>query len=471
VAVVAFLLFIRFPEALALLAVGLGMLLSQIQLMDFGLPSVGLNLLDFAVLLMLMVVLLRWRAVQRVFSARRSARWLVCLVAAAGAIALLKGVLEGYLPRTALRGFRFYFYAIVAFHFAALLCELQRIRTVVIGWMLFVPAQIYLVATDTVVYHSQNPGMAVLAPDITSTATHYLPVKSFFPMMFALALLALNSRRLRWVRRAALWSLVGVQIVVLAFSYSRSLYTGAVAGLVALLLGAILAKLHGRGNVLLSGANAVRIVLGLGCICAVGVLVGGSLAGMDIRNGLESVQERFLFTRAIQQDNAILGRLEGYRIGLADVYSHPILGTGLGDSTTDMRAKIFHNGWLWIAVSAGLPALLLSLWAAGLVCLKTLKALNRSSQGEVLSALQLGFLACLVMWSVSAASATSMMDLTDVFDWGLLMGLMTVLLPPKAVREPAARRAALSAVAQAAGAGMHFSATALGRGRHTSGRL
>ncbi len=439
----AFVLFLRFPEAAALLAVGAGMLLSQIQMMDLGFPSVGLNLLDFVMALMLLVVVFRWRKVQEALSARPLVRGLIWFVAAAGVVALLKGILEGYLLRTALRGFRFYFYTVVAFHFALLFGKLRQVRTVVIGWMLFAPAQLYLLATEKVIYHQHNPGKSVLAPDISSTATHYLPIKSFFPMMFAVALLALASRHLRLAVRVGLWVLIASQIVVLAFSYSRALYIGALGGLVAALVGTMMSTLRDRRNFLLNGAHALRVALGLVCICGAGFWVAGSLARMDIQSSLENVQDRLLFARVLKHDQAILGRLEGYQIGWSDIRRDPLFGTGLGDSAADIRAEVFHNGWLWIAVSAGLPAALASLAAVGLVCVKTLKTLHRSPESEVLSGLRLGLLASLVMWSLSATSSTSMMDLTDVFDWGFLMGLVTVWLPPKPLLETSGETGAL----------------------------
>jgi hypothetical protein len=436
-ALVGLLLSVRFPEVLAFCAIGVGTLLSQLQIIDLGIPSVGLNLLDFLVLLMVLVAVVRWIQIRDALSHQRMVQLTVCFLAAWGVLALLKGVFEDYSIRAAFRGFRFYTYVIVTFHFAPLISSFERLRRLAIGWLLLPLVQLYLLLTGTVVYHPENPGDLVFAPDISSTATHYIPIKTYFPMLMALGLLALAGRRLHLFPRVALWGLFGLQLVVLAFSYARSTYVGAFAGLVTIFLGTIAAEIHRRGRFFLVVSKPLRLAFLAAGVTVASVLIVGSFVDLRVRASVENVINRLAFANVLNSDEAILGRLEGFRIGLRDIGKDPVFGTGLGDSADPLRAQVFHNGWLWVAASAGLPALLAALLTLGLVCARTLATLGCEPESPVLSGLRLGLLASLIMWSASTLSWTSTMNLTDVLDWGLLVGLLAVLMPRKALIEQA----------------------------------
>jgi hypothetical protein len=124
-----------------------------------------------------------------------------------------------------------------------------------------------------------------------------------------------------------------------------------------------------------------------------------------------------------------------------------VFGTGLGDSVTYVRAQIFHSGWLWVAVSAGLPAALALLLVVGLTGTRTLRTLAINSETPVTSALRLGFLACLAALAGNALTWGSTLDIGDVSDWGMLLGLLAVSVPRCSPKEVAAVRPAVPATA------------------------
>jgi len=406
------------------------MLMSQIQMIELGIPSVGINLFDFVVAGMAVSVLFRWRAVKDSLRQARAVQVLLCGACLLATAALAKGILSGYPLRVGLRNFRFYIYTVIIFHFAVLLSKEKQLQRIMIGWACFAPVQLVLAGTGTVAYSIYNLGNDVFATTISSTNIHFLPIKSYFPVTLALGLLALAGRQLGWGPKLALWALAGFQLVVAFFSYSRSVYMGMLGGLASIAAGAIIGRVRGGAPFLRVAGTLLRVLATLIVVSGITLWAVGSATGADTREALNSIVDRFLFVRVIHQDPAITERLEGFEVGWRDVASSPLLGTGLGSAADPGRAAVFHSGWFWIAASAGVPTLLLMLAAFFLVIRATLKTLGGPGQGPVLSGFQLGIMASLVAWTVSTATQTSTMDLTDVFDWGFLLGLSTALAQP-----------------------------------------
>ena len=434
VAFFGLLLFLRYPEVLAACAFAVG-LVPEALMMAWGIPSVGLNLLDFAVLAMLGVALARWREVQ---AALQREKWIcvfVVFVFAAGVVALMHGYLVGFGVRTAFRNFRFYFDLLVTFYFAALLRKPSQQRFVVAAWMLVVLVQIFLVSTNRIVYSKDDLGTLLLAPSINWTSTHFLPVKTFYPGLLALSILAVRDRHRRVLLSAGLWGMVGLQLIVSAFTYRRSLYVGLLAGLLVVAVGMLVAEWHRtrHGVRLLVRMGAVTLALIVASSTAFVLAVRSTSA--DAAQVRENLLKRVLFVEQMETDSPIQERLEGLRAGWNDIRSNPLLGTGLGDSVSYLRAEVFHNGWLWVPVSAGLPALLALALAIAIVGIKTLRTLGIGSETPWAWGLRLGFLASLGALAANTLFWTSTLDISDVFDWGLLLGVLTVSIPRQLSRE------------------------------------
>jgi hypothetical protein len=433
-ALVVLLLSLRSPVVLAVGAFAIGQM-PHSYLIAWGLPLIGINFLDLAVLLMCVVVLARWSEVRAALSTESLLRILVVFVFAAGLVALAHGQLEGFGMRTALRSFRFYFHFMITFYFAALLARPSQQKIVVSAWMILVLVQLFLVGTNVITYSPDDPGTLLLAPDIYWTSTHFLPLKTFYPALIALAILAVSGRKQPMLLTAGLWSLVAFEFTVLAFTYKRSQYVGLTSGLLAVGLGALFVEFHRSRRY-----TAVLFRwLGVVFLLVVGTSAAFQLALRTVPEDAEHVQEnllrRALFLNQADTDAPIQDRLEGLRAGWRDIRDNPIFGTGLGDSLTYARAQIFHSGWMWVAVSAGLPAAIMLLLVVCLAGARTLRTLATNSEAPLASALRLGFFACLAALAGNALSWGSTLDIGDVSDWGLLLGLLAVSMPRRSQKE------------------------------------
>ena len=427
-ALVVLLLSLRFPVVLAVGAFAIG-LMPHAYMIAWGFPVIGINFLDLAVLLMFVVVVARWSEVRAALSTESLLRILVVFVFAAGVVALAHGQLEGFGTRTALRSFRFYFHLLITFYFAALLARPSQQKIVVSAWMILVLVQLFLVGANGITYSPDDPGTLLLAPDIYWTSAHFLPLKTFYPALIALAILAVAGRQQPVLLTAGLWSLVALEFTVLAFTYKRSQYVGLTSGLLAVGLGALFVEFHR------SRRFTAVLVRWLGVLFLLVVATGAvfQLALRTVPADAEQVQEnllrRALFLKQADSDAPIQDRLEGLRAGWNNIRDNPVFGTGLGDSVTYVRAQIFHSGWMWVAVSAGLPAALMLLLLVGLAGARTLRTLATNSEDTLASALRLGFFACLAALAGNALSWGSTLDIGDVSDWGLLLGLLAVTVP------------------------------------------
>ncbi len=445
-AMVGLLLSVRYPVMLAVGAFAVG-LMPHAYLIAWGMPRIGINFLDLTVLLMFVVVVARWREVRAALSTESLLRVLVVFVFAAGVVALVHGQFEGFGLRTALRSFRFYFHLIVTFYFASLLPRPAQQKIVVSAWMILVLFQLFLVGTNAITYSPDDPGTLLLAPDIYWTSAHFLPLKTFYPALIALAFLAVAGRKQPMLLTAGLWTLVALEFIVLAFTYKRSQYVGLASGLLVIGLGALLVEFHRSRRFLSVHFRWLAVVFLL-------VVVTGAafqLALRTVPDNAEHVQEnllrRVLFLKQADTDAPIRDRLEGLRVGWNEIRDNPMFGTGLGDSVTYVRAQIFHSGWMWVAVSAGLPAALMLLLVVGLAGTRTLRTLAINSETPVTSALRLGFLACLAALAGNAITWGSTLDIGDVSDWGLLLGLLAVTVPRPSPKQAPALRPAEPAMA------------------------
>ncbi len=437
-ALVVLLLSLRFPVALAAGAFAIG-LMPHSYMIAWGLPQIGINFLDLAVLLMFVVVLARWPEVRAALSTETLLRVLVVFVFAAGVVALAHGQLEGFGTRTALRSFRFYFHVLITFHFAALLPRPAQHIILISAWMVLVPLQLFLVGTNSISYSPDDPGTLLLAPDIYWTSAHFLPLKTFYPALLALAMLAVG-RKQPVLLTAGLWSLVALEFTVLAFTYKRSQYVGLTSGLLAVGLGALFVEFHRSRRFLAVLFRWLAVVVFLVVVTGAAFQLALRSVPEDAEHVQENLLRRALFLQESDTDAPIQDRLEGLRVGWNDIRDNPVFGTGLGDSVTYVRAQIFHSGWLWVAVSAGLPAALALLLVVSLTGTRTLRTLAIHSEPPLTSALRLGFLACLVSLAGNAMTWGSTLDIGDVSDWGLLLGLLAVTAPRPSPKETSAVR-------------------------------
>jgi O-antigen ligase len=158
----------------------------------------------------------------------------------------------------------------------------------------------------------------------------------------------------------------------------------------------------------------------------------------DAEHVQENLLRRALFLKESDTDAPIQDRLEGLRAGWQDIRDNPVFGTGLGDSLTYVRAQIFHSGWMWVAVSAGVPTALALLLLVGIASARTLRTLAIDSENPLVSALRLGFFACLAALAGNALTWGSTLDIGDVSDWGMLLGLLAVTVPRSSPKEVAA---------------------------------
>jgi len=446
-ALAVLLLSLRFPVALAAGAFAIG-LMPHSYMIAWGLPQIGINFLDLAVLLMFVVVLARWPEVRAALSTESLLRVLVVFVFAAGVVALAHGQLEGFGTRTALRSFRFYFHVLITFHFAALLPRPAQHKIVVTAWMVLVPLQLFLVGTNTIAYSPDDSGTLLLAPDIYWTSAHFLPLKTFYPALLALAILAVG-RKQPVLLTAGLWSLVALEFIVLAFTYKRSQYVGLTSGLLAVGLGALFVEFHRSRRFLAVLFRWLAVVAFLVVVTGAAFQLALRTVPEDAEHVQENLLRRALFLNQADTDAPIQDRLEGLRAGWRDIRNNPIFGTGLGDSLTYVRAQIFHSGWLWVAVSAGVPTLLALLLLVGIASARTLRTLATNSEAPLASALRLGFFACLAALAGNALTWGSTLDIGDVSDWGMLLGLLAVSVPRCSPKEVAAVRPAAPATAAA----------------------
>ena len=426
-ALVMLLLSVRYPVMLAAGAFAIG-LMPHSYMIAWGLPQIGINLLDLAVLLMFVVVLARWPEVRTALSTESLLRVLVVFVFAAGVVALAHGQMEGFGTRTALRSFRFYFHVLITFHFAALLPRPSQHIIMVAGWMVLVPLQLFLVGTNTISYSPDDPGTLLLAPDIYWTSAHFLPLKTFYPALLALAILAVGRKR-PVLLTAGLWSLVALEFTVLAFTYKRSQYVGLTSGLLAIGLGALFVEFHRSRRFLAVLFRWLAVAVFLAVVTGAAFQLALRTVPEDAEHVQENLLRRALFLQESDTDAPIQDRLEGLRAGWRDIRDNPIFGTGLGDSLSYVRAQIFHSGWMWVAVSAGVPTVLALLLLVGIASARTLRTLAIDSEIPLTSAMRLGFFACLAALAGNALTWGSTLDIGDVSDWGLLLGLLAVSMP------------------------------------------
>ena len=406
----------RFPVVLAVGAIAVSMVFAETTITRLGVG--GLNIVDAAVLMMVPVCVVHFRLVSTRLYARphAAALWLLALLAAAG---VLHGLLAGHEFRGILRDLRFYVYLLVTFHFAAVLDVRRDVPILAIAWGVLFVVQLWLVSSGRLIYNPAEAGSDMFGGYAWNSATHFLPVKSFAPLFFALAVV-LSARAAIVPVKAALLAFVAAVLLILMFTYSRSLYVACLAGAVAVVLFCSRASNRGWRSYLTVPAAVVCLaaVLSAVTIGVAPVLSPEAAAGIS----LENIRGRF--ASIAQSDASIEDRRYGVERALASISASPVLGTGLGGATTYWDGAEFHNSYLWMARQLGLPAVCLFVTLLLGTLLQNWRALGRSSAEPRLRAMWIGLASFLVAMSVIAVGQPLLTNIVSILEWGLLLGLL-----------------------------------------------
>jgi hypothetical protein len=204
----------------------------------------------------------------------------------------------------------------------------------------------------------------------TSSHTYrYLSSLQALAVFFGLSLLI----GVVWARRRSLATLMlgGLYLVGILISQARSIWAGAIAGMLVAVFGS-----HDWRR------NLVRLALPVGIVLLVFVLIGSLTGRVDLTQGI--VTRAASFTAA-PEDLTTIWRLYVWGEALRQLQVNPLIGLGLGhpfvyfdvlqDSWDDSRQ--LHNTYLELAFSSGAIATLLFALFQALVFLRTLSAARR----------------------------------------------------------------------------------------------
>jgi len=204
----------------------------------------------------------------------------------------------------------------------------------------------------------------------TSSHTYrYLSSLQALAVFFGLSLLIGTV----WARRRSLATLMlgGLYLAGILISQARSIWAGAIAGMLVAVFGS-----HDWRR------NLVRLALPVGIVLLVFVLIGSLTGRVDLTQGI--VTRAASFTAA-PEDLTTIWRLYVWGEALRQLQVNPLIGLGLGhpfvyfdvlqDSWDDSRQ--LHNSYLELAFSSGAIATLLFALFQALVFLRTLSAARR----------------------------------------------------------------------------------------------
>ena len=410
-------LFFCEPVLLALAAVGVTMVASERTITAVNV--MGFNILDSLIVAMIPVTLMRLSGVrERLYRKNVTLAWMLWVLGMLAGVGMITGQFADAPLRSALRDFRFYAYLLVTFHFAATLDNRRALRMLALGWGVFALLQLWMISQRWLIYNVDEAGTAVFGEYVFDSATHFLPVKSVAPLFLALGLLIIAGRRLKWMSRLFLSAVVAGQLMIVSFTYSRSLYIATAAAVLAL----VLLSLRSFGSDLLAWvrAFAVSAALAVLLVASTSIFAAGS---WQIEEAIAAIQNRA--ASAFDTDSSIDERRYGMSLAAERVREHPIVGTGLGSGSDYWAATEFHNSYLWMARSIGAPAAVIFILTIALCSMSAWIDFGRSRLDDLERGLWAGFAACFAALVTIAAGQPAITNITYLVEWGLLIGLLS----------------------------------------------
>ncbi|MBP6876230.1 MAG: O-antigen ligase family protein [Candidatus Eisenbacteria bacterium] len=263
----------------------------------------------------------------------------------------------------------------------------------------------------------------------TSSHTYrYLSSLQALAIYFGLSLLI----GVVWSQRRSLASLLlgGIYLGGILISQARSIWVGAIAGMLVAVFGSSNWK-----------RNLVRLALPVGVVLLVFVLIGSMTGRVDIAEGI--VTRATSFTTA-PEDLTTVWRLYVWSEALNQLQVNPLFGLGLGhpfvyldplqDTWDDSRQ--LHNTYLDLAFSSGAIATALFVLFQALVFARTMRAARRTRRRE-LSPVLLALAAsqvCLAATAFANVVGDSMVATIDIW----ILSAVSIVVAREAMEEPEA---------------------------------
>jgi hypothetical protein len=400
------------------------LIFDEVMIQKLGIPSIGLNLLDFFVAFLLSVVVYKVLKTKEI----RINTPLFCLMILfiLGSFSLFYGVQSGFPLRGALRDYRTFVYLLVVYWVIYLDFQGKRkIGFVLSVFYLFVFVQFLLIALGRLVV---NPVMReyptyIMGAGANLSAWHFVAGYSYFPMLISVALLKNSYRSLKpWLRLSLLLTIF-ISLIVMIASFNRSIYTIIPIIIFWMMTRDIKKRVTLRRN--------FYILLGIIFVFSFVIFIA-KFQGKD--DFYAALLDRVFYLKDTGE-NSVHGRLIDAQLTSEYIIKSPLTGYGLGSDfappqLTAVHRRLavsgtgMHMGYLWLAYRAGIPALLLFMYILWNAFNKGRRFLRLSPRDSIYRGLMMGLQGCLMLSTLGAFFSTSLVFFKELPYWGLIIGLI-----------------------------------------------